>query len=191
VSSKGQSPKELDNLRGLALMLSGDVAGAMPLFERALPLPEARFNRAVALLKLAKYPEAAKDFAAIYADESSPLRASAAYHEALALDGLHRDADAAAWLERALAADPQLDSALLYLGVMRERLGDLQAAGKAYKQFLDRHPDSVVAMLRFGVAAQAAGREDTARKYFERVVAAAPDSPEAAEARMYLVMWGD
>jgi len=170
-------------------MLNGEVQGSLPVFERALPLPEARFNRAVALLKLAKYAEASAEFEKIYADPKSSLRASAAYHDALALDALGKPNDAITWFSRALEADPKFDSALLYLGVIRERLGDLQGAGKAYKQFLERHPESVVAMLRFGVAAQRAGRPDAARKYFEKIIAAAPSSAEATEARMYLEMW--
>ncbi|HJW92836.1 MAG TPA: tetratricopeptide repeat protein [Thermoanaerobaculia bacterium] len=170
-------------------MLNGDVKGSLPLFEKALPLPEARFNRAVAFLKLSRYAEASAEFETLYA--GSPLRASAAYHNALALDALGKTNDAVTWLTRALELDPNFDSAIFYLGVMRERLGDLQAAGKAYKQFLDRHPDSIVAMLRFGIAAQRAGHADTARKYFDKIVAAAPSSPEAAEARMYVEMWSE
>lgn len=189
VKSSGTTQPELDNLRGLALMMSGDAKSALPLFEKAMPLPEARFNRAVALLKLSKYTEASAELEKIYGDANSPLRASAAYHDALALDALGKPDDAVTWLTRALDLDPKFDSALLYLGVLRERLGDLQSAGKAYKQFLDRHPDSIVAMLRFAVAAQRAGHPDTARKYFEKIIAAVPSSAEAAEARMYLEMW--
>ena len=189
VKSTGTTAPELDNLRGLALMLNGDANAAMPFFERALPLPEARFNRAIAMLKLAKYAAASAELEKIYADPNSPLRASAAYHDALALDALGKPDDAVAWLTRALDADPKFDSALLYLGILRERAGDMQNAGKAYKQFLDRHPDSIVAMLRFAVAAQRAGHPETARKYFEKIIAAVPSSAEAAEARMYLEMW--
>ena len=189
VKSTGTTAPELDNLRGLAMMLNGDVKGAMPFFERALPLPEARFNRAVGMLKLAKYGEASAELEKIYADTKSPLRASAAYHDALALDALGKPNDAITWLTRALEIDPNFDSAVLYLGLIRERTGDLQGAGKAYKQFLDRHPDSIVAMLRFGIAAQRAGRPEVARKYFDKIIAAVPSSAEAAEARMYLEMW--
>lgn len=189
MKSTGTTAPELENLRGLALMMNGDVKGSLPFFERALPLPEARFNRAVAMLKLAKYAEASAELEKIYADAKSPLRASAAYHDALALDALGKSNDAITWLTRSLDLDPKFDSALLYTGVIRERLGDLQAAGKAYKQFLDRHPESTVAMLRFGIAAQRAGRPEVARKYFEKVIAAVPSSAEAAEARMYLEMW--
>jgi tetratricopeptide (TPR) repeat protein len=170
-------------------MLNGDVKGSLPFFERALPLPEARFNRAVAMLKLAKYSEASAELEKIYADANSPFRASAAYHDALALDALGKPSEAVTWLTRALELDPKFDSALLYLGIIRERLGDFQGAGKAYKQFLDRHPDSIVAMLRFGIAAQRAGHPEVGRKYFDRIIAAMPSSAEAAEARMYLEMW--
>ena len=170
-------------------MMSGDVKGSLPFFEKAMPLPEARFNRAVAYLKLSRYAEASAEFEKLYTD--SPLRASAAYHNALALDAVGKSNEAITWLTRALDLDPNFDSAILYLGVMRERLGDLQGAGKAYKQFLDRHPDSIVAMLRFGVAAQRAGHPEVARRYFDKIAAAAPSSPEAAEARMYLEMWSE
>lgn len=189
VKSTGTTAPELDNLRGLALMMNGDAKGALALFEKALPLPEARFNRAVALLKLTKYAEASTELEKIYADPNSPLRASAAYHDALALDALGKTNDSLTWLGRALDLDPNFDSALFYSGIIRERLGDLQGAGKAYKQFLDRHPESIVAMLRFGIAAQRAGHPEVARRYFDKIIAAVPSSAEAAEARMYLEMW--
>ena len=55
--------------------------------------------------------------------------------------------------------------------------------------YLKAHPDSMIATLRFGIAAQAAGRLEVARTYLQRVIDKAPDSPEAVEARKYLVMW--
>jgi TolA-binding protein len=44
-------------------------------------------------------------------------------------------------------------------------------------------------MLRFGLAAQKSGRADVAKKYLQAVVAKAPDSLDAVEARKYLVLW--
>ena len=44
-------------------------------------------------------------------------------------------------------------------------------------------------MLRFGLAAQKSGSIDTAKQYLTRVIAAAPDSTDAATARKFLVMW--
>ena len=174
-------------------MLSGDLQKAIAAFETALDLDpnlaEAKFNRAVAWMRLGQNQKASEVFQQIAADEKNPLRASAAFHNALALDALGKAADAERWLESAVAIDPSLDSALLYLGALRERRGDLQGAGKAYKQFLAAHPDSIIAMLRYGISAQRAGFTDVGKKYLQRVVDAAPDSAEAAEARKFLVMW--
>ena len=190
--TSGGSEASRANLRGLARMLAGDAKRSIADFDTALELDpsmtEARFNRAVATLRLGDYARASKELETIFAG-SSPLRARAAYHDALALDALGRPADAEAWLSRALEADPQLDDALFYSGVLHERRGDLQAAGRAYKTYLDRHPDSIGAMLRFGVCAQRAGSIDTAKTFLDRVIKASPDSAEAAEARKFLVMW--
>ena len=143
----------------------------------------------MALLRLGQNAKAAEDLAKIYAIESSPLRARAAYHHGIALDRLGRPADAEAWLQRALTLDPALDAALLYTGILRERRGDTQGAGRAYFDYLKKHPDSIVAKLRFGLTAHAAGRIDVARGYLQQVIDAAPRSPEAVEARKFLVMW--
>lgn len=152
-------------------------------------LAEARFNRAVALLRLGQSAKASADLEKIFADEASPLRAGAAYHNAVALDRLGRAKDAENWLHRALALDPALDAALLYTGLLRERRGDYQGAGRAFFDYLKKHPDSIVAKLRFGIAAHASGRADVAKTYLQQVIDAAPRSLEATEARKYLVMW--
>jgi tetratricopeptide (TPR) repeat protein len=190
--TNGGSEAARANLRGLTRMLAGDTKRSLTDFDTALELDpsmtEARFNRAVAMLRLGDYARASKEFETIYSG-TSPLRARAAYHDALALDALGRASEAGTWIARALEADPQLDDALFYSGVLEERRGDLQAAGRAYKTYLDRHPDSVGAMLRFGVCAQRAGSVDTAKAFLDRVIKASPDSPEAAEARKFLVMW--
>ncbi len=190
--TNGGSEASRANLRGLTRMLAGDPRASITDFDTALELDpsmtEARFNRAVAMLRLGEYARASKEFEALYAG-TSPLRARAAYHDALALDAMQKPADAEAWLGKALEADPQLDDALFYSGVLEERRGDLQAAGRAYKTYLERHPDSVGAMLRFGVCAQRAGSIDTAKAYLTRVIKTSPDSAEAAEAQKFLVMW--
>ena len=193
VPTAGRTEAERANLRGLALMLGGDAKKSIDDFNVALELQpsmsEAHLNRGVAFLRLGDYVHASRDFETIWSDPKSSLRARAAYHDALALDALHRAADAETWINRALETDPSLDDALLFSAVLRERRGDLDGAGKAYKSYLDRHPDSIIAMLRFALTAQRAGFSDTARKYLQQVVAAAPSSSEAEEARKFLVMW--
>ena len=174
-------------------MMKRENAKALASFDAALKLQPslnaARFNRAVVLLRLGEHAKASPELEKIWADETSPLRADAAYHNSIALDRLGRPADAEAWLGRALALDPKLDAALLYMGLLRERRGDLQGAGRAYLDYLKAHPDSVTAMLRFGMSAHRSGRHDVARSYLKRVIDTAPESAEAIEARKFLVMW--
>jgi tetratricopeptide (TPR) repeat protein len=173
--------------------MKGETAKALASFDRALAaepgLSEARLNRGIAMLQLGRLADASAEFSKVFADESSPLRADAAYHNAFALDRLGRAKEAETWLDRALALSPDFDAALLYAGMLRERRGDLQGAGRAYLEYLKAHPDSVVAMLRFGVSAQKAGSVETAKSYLQKVIAVAPQSSEAVEARKYLVLW--
>ncbi len=186
-------PAVAANERGLAYLVAGDFAKAIASFDDALKadrnLEQARLNRGIALLRGGQLARAVADLEALANDEHSLLRADAAYHLAIALDRQGRASDAETWLDRAMKLDNDLDAALLYAGILRERRGDLQGAGRAYLDYLKKHPDSAVALLRFGVAAQKSGRIDTAKTYLQRVVALAPQSAEAVEARKWLVMW--
>ena len=174
-------------------MMSGDPRKAVAVFDGVLAADpnavEARFDRGVALLKLGENANASAEFERIARDEHNALRASAAYHNALALDRLGRLDDAQTWAGRALALDNHFDAALLLSGSIDERRGDLESAARAYLAYLRQHPASTAAMLRLGVCAGRAGRRDVATTYLRKVVAAAPDSAEAVEARKFLVMW--
>lgn len=191
--TSGASPAEVENLRGLALLLEGKLPEAMKSLDRALQLQPnlqaARLNRGLAFLRSKQYPKAIGDLEKVWADERSALRADAAYHLGIALDRVGRSQEAETYLDRAYTLDEKLDSALLYLGTLRERRGDLQNAGRAYFQYLEKHPQSTTAMLRFGMSAHKAGRVDVAKTYLQKVIAAAPQSAEALEARKFLVMW--
>lgn len=186
-------PAVVANERGLAQLMGNDFAKAIASFDQALKhdatLEQARLNRGIALFRSGQTEKAKADFEALANDETSFVRADAAYHLALVLDHLGRTADAEAWIERAIKLDNGLDAALLYAGMLRERRGDLQAAGRAYLEYLKKHPDSTTALLRFGVSAQKSGSIDTAKSYLQRVIALAPASAEAMEARKWLVMW--
>jgi len=186
-------PAATANEHGLTQMMAGDLAKAIASFDEALKLDatleQARLNRGIALLRSGQTAKAMADLEALANDEHSLVRADAAYHLAIALDRLGRAADAETWLDRAMKLDNNLAAALLYSGMLRERRGDLQGAGRAYLDYLKVHPDSTVALLRFGISAQKAGRADTAKSYLRRVIALAPQSAEAVEARKYLVMW--
>jgi tetratricopeptide (TPR) repeat protein len=193
VRTAGGSLAANENLRGLALMLSGDPKKAIDVFDRAIAsdptLLEARFNRGVALLKLGENTQASAAFEKIALDEHNLLRASAAYHDAVALDRLGRTADALVWADRALALDNNFDAAMLLSASISERRNDVETAARGYLAYLRRHPQSTAAMLRMGVCAQRANRLDVAAAYLKRVIEAAPNSTEAAEARKFLLMW--
>ena len=193
-SSCERPPAITANERGLAQMLGGDLAKAIASFDEALKhdahLEQARLNRGIAFLRNGQTAKAIADLEALANDEHSVVRADAAYHLAIALDRAGRASDAETWLDRAIKLDNDLDAAVLYAGMLRERRGDLQGAGRAYLEFLKKNPDSIIALLRFGVSAQKSGRIDVAKTYLQRVVALAPPkSAEAIEARKYLVMW--
>ena len=189
-TAQGSSDAGLLNNRGIAELLAGDLKAARKSFTTALAqdnaLVDARFNLGIVDLRESNFAAAADAFAAVWKIEDSPLRARAAYHHALADDRLNRLDDAATWLGRALANDPTLQEAKLYLGVVLERKGEFAEAGKYYKEFLTDQPNNVIAMLRFGVVAIRAGYPDTARRYLKLVVQQSPDSPEGIEARKYL-----
>lgn len=183
-----------ENLRGAALLLAGDVEGAIRSFTAALvqdsSAVEPRFNRAIAWLRLGNTAEASADLESLWGRElAEGLRASIAYHRALAADRAGNLAEALQWIDRAIQLDPHSGDALLYAGLILEKQRRFQDAGQRYRAFLDRNPDSVIGMLRFGVAAHRAGHRDLSRKYLWEVVKRAPDSREATEARKFLVMW--
>lgn len=187
VSTPGSSNASSLNLRGVAELMSGDAEKSLGTFDQAIradpDLVEPRFNRAIALLKLQRFVDAEAALGQLLEKEPGKLRAAAAYHRAIALDRMGQPGAAEAWLQQALVADRDLDSALLYLGVVRERQQNFAAAGDAYRRYLARQPESIVGMLRFGICAHRAGFADTARKYLQQVVSLAPTSLEAAEAR--------
>jgi tetratricopeptide (TPR) repeat protein len=188
----GKGTQAEQNTKGLALILADREAEAIVIFNSLVASDpsfiEARFNRGVALLRSKKYDAAADDFAKVMALEGSPLRASAAFHRAICDESSGRRSDAIANLNTAITLDPDLTDAHLYLGIVLEKQGDCEAAGRQYQEVLSRRPDSLTAMLRFGICAHRKGFRDTALSYLRRVVEAAPASPEAMEAQKYLVM---
>ncbi len=143
----------------------------------------------MARLSLQQFTFASADFTGVFESSAKRLRGPAALHNAMAFENLGRLADADKWAGRALEADSKLDAALLYRGYVRERRGDLQGAGEAYRAYLQRQPSSPLAALRFAITAQRAGFPETARKYFQSVITNAPESDEAVEARKFLAMW--
>ena len=186
-----ETPAGAANIRGVALMLRRDFRPAAAAFEEALrhepELTAARYNLAVALIELGQLESAKKQLAVISRQQDRALAGPVEFQSGLISLREGNREGALQSFRKAAALGHSV--ALLHEGTLLEEKGDLQGAGRAYKQYLDGHPDSLFAMLRFGIAAHRAGKLDTARSTLRRVIEIAPDGEEAATARKFLVMW--
>ena len=102
-------------------------------------------------------------------------RLTARYLLAHALRGADR-AGAAEVLEAAVAEHPGYPPSLLFLGELREELGDRSAAEAIYRQALELDPGSPLALFRLGSIELTAGEAREAIALLERALALAPDA---------------
>ena len=102
-------------------------------------------------------------------------RLTARYLLAHALRGADR-AGAAEVLEAAVAEHPGYPPGLLFLGELREELGDRSAAEARYRQALELDPGSALALFRLGSIELALGEAREAVALLERALALAPDA---------------
>jgi len=117
----------------------------------------------------------------------------AALGEADALVADDRIAEALALYGKLVEAVPALTSIHREMGDLYLRQKDRARALAAYQRRLDAEPDdeetgaAVAALaLALGLEAEGAGDRDLAVRYLEQALAAAPDAPEAADARAAL-----
>jgi len=180
------------NLKGLALLLAGRLEEARVQFDAILvrdpEFVQAHFNRGLTLLKLGDAPGAIEEFRTVWNAEGSAMKASTAFHIALAEQSRDRLTDAGKWLDEAIKINPDFAEAHLVRGTILERLGQFEKAGRAYREVMRIQPTSAVAMLRFGVSAWRAGFRDTALTSLRQVESLAPGSREALEAQKYLLI---
>ena len=114
------------------------------------------------------------------------LAGTIALDRATALVALGRTDEAAVALADARAAAPDDPQAWLLSATLSRRTGDLATAQAQIERAAALDPRDPAIGLEAGVIAALAGRDDAARKSFDSVVAAAPDSPQGAAARQYL-----
>jgi Flp pilus assembly protein TadD len=81
---------------------------------------------------------------------------------------------------------PDDAQAWLLSATLSRRTGDLGTAQAQIERAAALEPRDPAIGLEAGVIAALGGRDDTARKSFESVVAAAPDSPQGTAAKQYL-----
>lgn len=147
-------------LAGGALLGEGDAAGALALLDQA---------------------QADADAAG-----EATIRGQVAIDRAIALVALGRAGEAAAALEAARTALPDNAQAWLLSATLARRAGDLAEAQARIERAAVLAPLDPAVGLEAGVIAALAGRDEAAQRSWTSVIAAAPDSPEAAIAQGYL-----
>ncbi|MCT2557756.1 tetratricopeptide repeat protein [Tsuneonella sp. YG55] len=133
---------------------------------------------------------AALDAARSAAAGDADLSGAIALDRASALVALGRPDAAVAALDEARRLIPADAHAWLLSATLARRLGDLATAQQQIERAAAIDPRDPAIGLEAGVIAALGGRDDAARQSFASVVAAAPDSPQAAAARTYLAQIG-
>ena len=109
---------------------------------------------------------------------------------ARALVALHRESDAAAELAGARASVPDNALGWLLSATLSRRMGHLPEAQGQIETAARLAPTDPEIGLEAGVIAELAGHEGAARKSWQSVIAAAPDTDAATHARAYLAQLG-
>jgi tetratricopeptide (TPR) repeat protein len=133
---------------------------------------------------------AALDTAKADAGADKALAGGIAIDRARALVALKRDAEAAMALDEARADAPDNAQAWLLSATLSRRMNKLAEAQVQIEQAAALLPVDPEVGLEAGVIAVLAGHDEAARKSWQSVVSAAPDSEAAATAKGYLAQLG-
>jgi tetratricopeptide (TPR) repeat protein len=178
------------NALGLAMLYKKDYLPATASFSEALRIDpefvESRNNRGVAWMEMGKLREAEADFQTVLAGSASREKLNA--HFNLGLLEMKREDWAAAEKEftTVLADDPKYLRACRERGIVRVRREEFSDALDDLLRYLRTDPKDAGANYNAALALLTTGRRDVARKYMQRVVAAAPESDEAKKAKRFL-----
>jgi protein O-GlcNAc transferase len=181
---------------GSVLQKLGRPAEALTSYDKALALrsdlPDALYNRAMALSELKRFQDALKSY-----DEFLALRpqdADALCHRALTLLDLERHADALAALDEALLLHPRDPAMLTARGSALRGLRRLEDALAGHDAALAADPDHMTAHFNRANVLADLERFAEAVAGYDRVVAALPDNARAWNNRgtaLYRMRRGD
>jgi Tfp pilus assembly protein PilF len=175
---------------GSALLMQGRAKEALPEFDRAVSIDPNhyayRINRGVALLQLDRTAEAEQEF-------STALQSANMDDQKAALLNLGRVrfrtkdyAGAEQNFSRLLTLDPKNVPAYMARAEVHEARHDDEAAMTDYLSVLKLDPQNVDANMRMGLILLSLHQNELGRRYLKRVTDLAPDSAEAARARLLL-----
>ncbi|MFN6935663.1 MAG: tetratricopeptide repeat protein [Tsuneonella sp.] len=185
---------------GVAAGALGDWPGAATAFlaardEATDPQFRARMGALAgsALLSLKRPSEALAllDTVRAEAPPDALLGGAIAQDRATALVALNRLPEAAEALAEARRLSPEDPHAWLLSATLARRQSDLATAQAHIEQAATIDPRDPAIGLEAGVIAALGGRGDAARQSFKSVIAAAPESPQAESARLYLEEVGE
>lgn len=145
-----------------------------------------------ALLAQEQPAEALRTLDAAQADAAgdTALRGELAIERAVALVAMQREAEAATALGDARALLPASTDAWLLSATLARRLNRLAEAQGHIERAAALDPRDPAIGLEAGVIAALAGQDEAARKSFRSVIAAGPETAEAARAQSYLDQLG-
>lgn len=199
--AKGGERAEADECRGVALTALERWDEAEQAFIAARdasgdPALKARYGAMAGNAALAAGAAARADgeFAAAHADALTAgdkrLAGDVAIDRSRALMALGHTADAASALAEGREASPANATGWLLSATLARRQRDLGNAQTWIERAAELDPVDPAVGLEAGVIAVLSGRDEAARKSWQSVVKAAPDSPEARTAQGYLDQLG-
>lgn len=178
------------NMMGLCYFKLGDTDHALAEFNRALDLApsftDARNNRGSVYLADGELRQAEVDFVAVLADSTYPHRWQVTYNLGVTYLKQGRLAAAEENFRRVVAsADPVFD-AYLRLAEIAETREHPEVAVDLLEEARLKFPDRPEAALALGRLLIADGRIEDGNRLLREVVASAPDSDEATQARQLM-----
>lgn len=178
------------NMIGICYLRLNQPDQALKAFDEALGLipgfTDARNNRGATYLSMGQYHLAEVDFVAVLADSTYPHRRQVYYN--LAITYLQRDQLGAAdenFRKSIVLPNPVYDG-YLQLAQLAQRQGHPEEALKLLEEAKLEFPDRIETAFELGKLLMIMGDEDEARPYLERVISDAPESDQAATARILL-----
>jgi tetratricopeptide (TPR) repeat protein len=195
--AQGLAAAHLDHCRGVALAATGAYAEAAEAFiaaREAVGADQATYRARLGAMAgnaalAAGDPEGALgalDQATADAGGKGSLAGEIALDSARALVALGQTDEAAGALAAARDALPYDAQAWLLSATLARRTGDLTTAQAQIQRAAEIDPRNRQIGLEAGVIAMLAGREEAARKSWQSVIDASPESPEANDARGYI-----
>jgi len=179
MEAQGENPA-IENLKGGALLASGELAGARKAFQRALELDPAHLPALENLAELdileKKLPQARQRYRDALARNPNSLPLLMALAKLETRQGDARAA--AAWLERAIAARPDAAAPGRALAELYLRSGQAEKALKQAQGLHALHPDDAASLDLLAQAAAANGKHALALESLQKVAVLQPNSAD-------------